>query len=67
MFTYERASVFCQLTEAIMAYEDVKNARQQFPEDKNIIRAYNERRATVEFWTRQLLDDGYHKTDMSSK
>jgi len=67
MFTYERASVFTQLMEAIILYEAIKNHRQQTPEDKNVIRCYNELRANVEFWTRQLLNDGYHKTDISSK
>lgn len=61
MFTYERASIFCQLNEAIILYEAVKNRRQQTPEDKNIIRRYGELRARVEFWMRQLLDDGYSK------
>ena len=59
MFTYERASVFTKLLEAIISYEAVKNARQHQPEDKNLVRIYGERRATVEFWVRQLLTDGY--------
>jgi len=67
MFTYERASVFTQLMEAIILYEAIKNRRQQTPDDKNVIRHYNELRHNVEFWTRRLLDDGYYKTDIPSK
>lgn len=60
MFTEARASIFCQLTEAIILYEAFKNRRQQTPEDKNIVRRYNELRANVKFWVKRLLDDGFN-------
>jgi len=66
MFTYERASIFTQLVESIILYEAIKNRRQQTPDDKNVVRRYNELRANVEFWVRQLLTDGY-QTDIPSK